>query len=154
MVFKGIVQFTTTSPQIFCCYMGCRYHFVMHIYTLPDNENLDVKLLSYKVVMLLALANADRYSDLTAFDLSFRTYQTNGIQFVIPGLTKSRRSGAPSEAFYPKFTEDPKLCPVSALMIYEKTESFRRSSSQNPLFISIRKPVKPAAIGHWLKNFM
>ena len=33
----------------------------------------------------------------------------------------------------------------------------RRSSSRNSLFISIRKPakpVKPATIGHWLKNCM
>ena len=109
--------------------------------------------------MLLALTNADRCSDLAALDLNFRTYLTNGVRFVIPGLTKSRKSGVPIEAFYPGFTEDPRLCPVLALKVYEgKTKSLRKSSqSQNPLFISSRKPfkpVKPATIGHWLKNLM
>ena len=58
-----------------------------YISALPDNVNLDVKLF----IMPLAHANADRCSDLTALDLNFRTYQTNGVRFVIPGLTKSRR---------------------------------------------------------------
>ena len=129
---KGSVQLTTTYPHILC-YVGCRHHIVI-ISALPDNVNLDVKLLSYKVVMLLALANADRCSDLAALDLNFRTYQTSEVQFVISGLTKSRRSGPPLEAFYPRFTEDSKLCPVLALRVYEeKTESCRKSlSSQNP----------------------
>ena len=108
--------------------------------------------------MLLALTNADTCSDLAALDLNFRTYQTNGVRFVIPGLIKSRISGAPIEAFYPGFIEEPRLCPVLALKVYEKTKSLRKSSqSWNPLFISSRKPfmpVKPATIGHWLKNLM
>ena len=116
-----------------------------YISALPDNVNVDVKLLSNKVVMLLALANADGCSDLATLDLNFRTYQTNGAQFMIPDLTKSRGSGPPIEAFYSRFTEDPKLCSVLALSVHEeKTEScMRSSSSQNPLFISIRKSFKP-----------
>jgi len=130
-----------------------------HITTLPDNTDLDLKLLSYKLVMLLALTNADRCSDLAALDLNFRTYQTNGVKFVIPGLTKSRRKGPPIEAFYPKFTDDSKLCPLLALQAYEeRTKGHRKSlHSRNPVFISIKKPfkpVKPATIGHWLKNLM
>ena len=129
-----------------------------HLSALPDNLDLELKLLTYKVVMLLALTNADRCSDLAALDLNYRTYQSNGVHFVIPGLTKSRRSGPPKEAFYPMFIEEPKLCPVSALREYEgRTKEYRSGHSRNPLFLSVKKPfraVKPATIGHWLKNFM
>ena len=127
--------------------------------SLPDNAELGQKHLSYKLAMLLALANADRCSDLAALDLNFRTYQTNGVRFVIPGLTKSRRSGPPIEAFYPMFMDDPKLCPVLTLRSYEeRTVGHRKNTHpRNSLFISIKKPfkpVKPATIGHWLKNMM
>ena len=83
-----------------------------HLSALPDNPDLDLKLLTYKVIMLLALTNADRCSNLAALDLKYRTYQSNGVYFVIPGLTKSRQSGLPKKAFYPMFIEDPKLCSV------------------------------------------
>ena len=52
-----------------------------------------------------------------------------------------------------------KLCPVKALRCYEERSSeFRvRSSTRNPLFISVKcpfRPVKAATIGHWLKDMM
>ena len=53
-------------------------------------------------------------------DLNFRTYQTNGVKFVIPGLTKSRQRGPLIEAFYPKSTNDHKLCLLLALQAYEE----------------------------------
>jgi len=78
---------------------------------------------------------------------------------VIPDLTKSRRRGPPIEAFYPRFTDDPKFFPLLAMQAYEeRTKGHRKSfHSCNPVFISIKKPfkpVKPATIGHWLNNLM
>jgi len=69
--------------------------------SLPDNSQLSFQGLSHKLAMLLALSNADRCSDLAALNLNFRHFQNNGVLFVIPQLTKSRRSGPP---FYPEFT--------------------------------------------------
>ena len=115
-------------------------------------------MLSHKLAMLMALANADRCSDLAALDLDFRTIQQNGVRFVIPGLTKTRRSGPPMEAFYPSFPDETKLCPVTTLRCYEeKSKSLRKRTQRNTFFISVRKPhkpVTPATIGHWLKNIM
>ena len=84
------------------------------------------------------------------------------MRFIIPGLTKTRKSGSPIEAFYPVFPDDPKLCPVQALLCYEsRSKPFRgkqpHAKTGNPLFLSVRKPykpVKPATIGHWLKKIM
>ena len=108
--------------------------------------------------MLMALANADRCSDLAALDLNFRSYVTNGVRFVIPNLTKTRRSGPPMEAFYSSFPEDQRICPVQALKCYERRSGASRAiGERNPLFISVRRPyhpVKAATIGHWLKDMM
>ena len=42
-------------------------------------------MLSHKLAMLMALANADRCSDLVALDLDYHTFQQNGVRFVILG---------------------------------------------------------------------
>ena len=137
--------------------MGCGHSFVNG---LPDNDCLDLQQLSHKLTMLLVLTNADRCSDLTALCLSYRTYLGNGVRFIIPGLTKTRVSGPPLEALYPAFPENQKLCPVQTLRAYEqRTQPMRPSSGRtnNPLFISVRKPhrpVKPATLGRWLKGVM
>ena len=103
----------------------------------------------------MALANADRCSDLGALDLSHRSYVTNGVRFVIPSLTKLRRNGPPID---PLFPEDQHLCPVQTSRAYEeRSRSARTVGEENPLFISVRRPfhpVKAATIGHWLKSIM
>ena len=48
-----------------------------------------------KLAMLLSLSNASRSSDLRALDLHYRSYSEDGVLFRIPGLTKTRCSGAP-----------------------------------------------------------
>lgn len=73
--------------------------------SLPDNTSLPLTLLTYKLAMLKALSNADRCSDLAALDLGFRSFQANGVKFIIPGLTKTRKTGPPKEAFYASLPE-------------------------------------------------
>ena len=82
---------------------------LQYIRRLPRNEELSFQSLSHKLAMLMALTNADRSSDLAALDLDYVRPQINGITFIIPGLTKTRRSGPSLEAFYPSFEEEPKL---------------------------------------------
>ena len=102
---------------------------------LPDNDSLSFQQLSHKLAMLLALANVDRCSDLAALDLSHRSYVTNGVRFIIPSLTKSRRSGPPIEAFYPLFPEDQCLCPVQTLRAYEeRSRSAHTVGEENSLY--------------------
>ena len=125
----------------------------------PANPDLTLQQLTQKLAMLLALANADRCSDLAALDVSRCYHQENGVRFVITALTKTRRRGPPLEVFYPSFPDKPALCPVEALKEYEKrTAPFRPGAfDPSPLFLAVRKPhkpVKPATIGRWLKTVM
>ena len=96
-----------------------RYSFVCNVNTvifymdtMPPNEKLSLKDLSAKLVILMALCNADRSSDLIALDLNFRQYTSAGVSFTIPELTKTRRAGQPIQSTYPSFPENAKLCPV------------------------------------------
>ena len=122
----------------------------------PPLLDLPLKWLSVKLVVLLALSNADRASDLQALHLTHRVFTEVGVELV-PGLTKTRRASQPPQIVaYGRFSEDPKLCPVSTLREYErKTNAFRRSEDKNPLFLSYQRPFKPvtaASITRWLQT--
>ena len=155
---KGVFNQRPPTPKYSCTW---DVDIVLqYIRRLPRNEEHSFQSLSQKLAMLMALTNADRSSDLAALDLDYVRPQINGIKFIIPGLTKTRRSGPPLKAFYPSFVKEPKLCPVKAFEHYQDRSQKLRASQQgtrNPLFISVRKPyrlVKAATIGHWLKKVM
>ena len=121
---------------------------IVFMQNLKGLRELTLKDLSRK---LLAFSNGARSSDLHALDLRFRRFTDDGVLFSIPGLTKTRRSGPPKEAFYGSFSEDLSLCPE------EKTASFRKidNDKEAPLFISYRKPhnsVTSSSIARWLKD--
>ena len=101
---------------------------------------------------------ADQCSDLAALDLNFWTYQAEGARFIIPGLTKSRRTGPPIEAFYTSFPGSPKLWLVEALKEYEQAVgealSHREKQSAFHHGREPHDPVKPCTIGRWLKRTM
>ena len=98
--------------------------------------------------MLMGLANANRCSDLAALDLNYRTFQRGGVRFIIPGLTKTGRSGPPIEAFYPAFPEDRKVGPVHTLIMRLDQSPFEDAQvgSQDMPFLSTQAS-KPATLG-------
>ncbi|CAB3985925.1 Hypothetical predicted protein, partial [Paramuricea clavata] len=90
------------------------------IKSLGKNEELDLKLLSFKLVMLLGLTAPDRSSDLAKRDLRYRTFRPEGVSFILPGLSKTSRPGdTPKVSFHSAFPDDFDLCPVECLKFYE-----------------------------------
>ena len=132
---------------------------VQYIGSTFASADLSLKNLSMKLVMLMALSNASRASDLASLDIRFQQFTPEGVKFFVPGLTKTRRSGPPKEAFFGQFHEK-SLCPVNTLILYEeKTKALRMSTPNepSPLLISFRKPhkpVTPASIGRWIKELL
>ena len=131
---------------------------LIYIHNLPENGQLSLIILSHELAMLIALSNADRCSELASPDLCFRSYWRVGAKFVIPGLTKTRRSGPPKKVLYPSYPEDEKLCPVRTLELYElRTKQLCLGSTERScIFLSGRKPhtVKASTIGYWLQSLM
>lgn len=131
---------------------------INYLHSLGPSDHLSLKNLSLKLAVLMALTSANRSSDLHALDLKFRRYTPEGVIFILPTLTKTRRSGPPKESFYCRFKEQI-LCPVRTLQIYEQyKESLRkRDSEENRLFISFQKPHKPvcsSSIARWMKTVL
>ena len=122
---------------------------------LPDNKDLSLVDLTSKLVMLMALANADRASDLNSLDTRYMQYAQTGVTFKIPGMTKTRRSGPPIVAFYPVLKSNTSLCPVSTLKDYmEATKEIKQETKHVALFLSVKKPHNPlpnSTVSRWLK---
>lgn len=97
-----------------------------YLLTLGENKDLSLKTLSKKLVLLLALTDASRCSELHALDLRFRVFKPEGVFFTLSSLTKKRKAGeAPRTLFFGAFPENAKLCVVQCLRHYEKvTEEF------------------------------
>ena len=132
-----------------------------HMRQMGSNNSLSLKQLSLKLVMLMALVEASRTSELAALDLRFRVFSPDGVTFRLPTLTKKRKAGAPPrEIFFGGFPPDDRLCVISCLRKYEeKTREYRiqASDAPNKLFLSYVRPhrlVSSQRIANWIKSML
>ena len=128
-----------------------------HLVALGDNDKLNLKQLSYKAVMLLALTRPSRSADLSQLDINRKHYKPDGVAFLPNALAKQSRQGRTlTEFFFPSFPNSPTLCPVNTLRSYEhRTQSLR--AQETKLFIAIIKPhqvVTSSTIARWLKSLL
>ncbi|PFX12724.1 hypothetical protein AWC38_SpisGene23265 [Stylophora pistillata] len=122
----------------------------------PINRNLELKCLSRKCAILLALISAKQQSDLHALDLEFVQFLPEGVEFRIPGLTKTRTPGKDVVFFFPALEDNVQLCPMACLREYiKKTEKLCNHGGVNkPSFLATQKPFSPVSltsISRWLK---
>ena len=114
-----------------------------------------------KLVTLFALTCPERISTLANLDLRHCNVHPEGVSFQ---LTVQRKTGSvdkPTEAYFARFNQDMKLCPVECFRHYLKlTRNIRPvipSSLPDKLFISFKRPFKPVTtttLGRWLRTFM
>ena len=130
-----------------------------------ENNTLSLKLLSFKLVTLLALTRPSRSNDLSHLDLRFMRLLPEGIQFQPSCLSKQSRPRNPPKPFlfpslFPSFPADGRLCPKQTLLQYiSQTESFRPTDpgQKNNLFILYIKPhnpITPSSIARWITSML
>ena len=74
------------------------------------DENLSLKLLSQRTLMLLALSRPSRSADLSKLDLRGYRNSPEGAVFLPTALAKQSKAGRPlREFFFPKFSKNQKL---------------------------------------------
>ena len=97
--------------------------------------------------MLPALTSAKRQSNLHALDLAFVQFLPEGVDFRIPGLTKTKTPGQDVVFFFPALKDNVQLCPVACLREYiKKTAKLRNHSGvSRPLFLATQKPYSPVS---------
>ena len=125
-----------------------------YIESLGCSEELSLKLLTFKTVFLLAITRPSRSVDLCSLDIKRIQSHANGVSFLPIALAKQSRQGKRVESFFfPSFSLNTTLCPVSTLQMYlERTAPLR--GEERKLFISFIKPHKAATsslTARWLR---
>ena len=150
-LLKGVFQLRPPQPRYATTWQVSKV--VQYISSLGSNSNLSTKLLSYKLVGLLALTAPDRASGLAARDLRFRYFHPEGVQFKLPELTKTARQGQdPKSCFHASFPENEHLCVCKCLQEYEaRTLQWRPQDPSKPnklllSHINPHKSVSPATL--------
>ena len=127
--------------------------------TLTPLAELSLKLLTFKTVMLCALATAQREQTICALDLRNKTETAGSIKFLVTDRLKTSRPGKSVEVCILAADVDA-ICPVITLREYfSRTEPLRLHDGkyQHKLFLSFVRPHKPvttSTIARWIKTVM
>lgn len=123
----------------------------------PSDKDIPLNLLTYKLVMLLALTTKQRAQTLKA--ISIEEFQMSNSLIIIPirKLLKHSTQRSNKTALYlERFLQDDSICVVNNLRLYlEKTATLRGEHKQ--LFISFTSPYNPVSketISRWIKRVM
>ena len=114
-----------------------------YLWEVPIDQSTSLKHLSLRTVMSLALTRPSRSVDLSKLDLWGYRVTLEGSVFLPLVLAKQSRPGREiKEFFFPRFSENTKLCPIHSLTMYiDRTKVLRGDNTQ--LFISFTKPHNP-----------
>ena len=122
------------------------------------SASLSLKLLTLKLVMLMALIRPSRSADLASLQRDRWYYKPEGVVFLPAALAKQSSQGRTlREFFFPSFPENDTLCPVETLRHYERSTAALQPKDTNKLYVAIRKPHQPVAsctIARWLKEIL
>ena len=148
---RGVYNLRTPAPKYSYIWdVSVALEFFKH---LPENNLLSLKLLSLKLVMLVALVSGQRVQTLSQLDLSFAYSVYHSIVFVILDMTKTSRPGKSApQIVLSEYGQDKRLCVISCLVAYLlRTLEYRKSSK---LFLDLQKPHKAVGsqtLSRWLK---
>ena len=113
-------------------------------------QDLDVKLLSFKTVALLALSTAARAQTLIAMNIHNMCISNKDIQFYFSTLLKTSRQRKRFYLKIPHFPEE-RICPMHTLLHYlDRTLGLRKCDQ---LIVSFRtfKAITSSTLARWLK---
>lgn len=121
------------------------------------NSTLSVKLLTWKLTVLLLLCTAQRGQTIWLLPLSGLVECEGGVMFKMKHQLKHNKPGDPLSVIkVSKFPEDTRLCPIKCLRAYiNKTKERRGKIDQ--LLISTVKPYRPVGrgtISNWVKKML
>lgn len=121
------------------------------------NEEINLEILTQKLVALMALATGQRIQTLHLISIDNLIIQRNKIEIKIPGRIKTSGINR-SQPFIvlPFFDADPNICVARTLLKYlDKTKELRGTCKF--LFLTYKKPFHRATtqtIGRWIKQVL
>ena len=128
-----------------------------HLASFAPVNQLDLKSLTHKLVMLVALVSAQRMQSIHLLDLQLMKTGTDMVEFAFPTHIKQSRPGYKHPSLQLKaYPTDPGLCVVTHLREYiARTQELRGSESK--LLISYIRPhhaVSKDTIARWVRTVM
>jgi hypothetical protein len=112
---------------------------------MANMTHTDLKEITLKVTMLLALLTAQRAHTLHALRVRNMTISENCIKFEITDPLKNKEPGE-AEICLNRFTPDSRLCIVTLMEYYlSRTEPYRKVSDDRLILVYI-KPHRPATV--------
>ena len=126
-----------------------------------DNVSLSLKLMSLKLVTLLALTRPSRSNDLSNLSLQAMRMLPDGVQFNPVCLSKQSRPSRPLKPFifpsFPSFPSNKRLCPKEAVQAYlSRTESLRGEEKDKLLlsYVKPHNPISSSSVARWIVNLL
>ena len=128
-----------------------------YLKTLPPTEESNLKDITVKTVMLVALLSGQRCQTVHALTISGMRITNDTVHFEIAKLLKTSKPGKHQGHLELKsYPVDQGLCVVTCLRQYVKlTEPVR--AGHDPLWLSYSKPFKPVSrdtVSRWIKNVL
>ena len=128
-----------------------------YLKTLAPVESLNLKMLSCKLVMLIALTQASRCQSIAFLSIENMKHDEESLVLYYSGLLKQCRKGRVSPtAKFLKYSPDSDICVYTTLCEYiKRTQKLR--GEENRLIISYIKPyrhVTTTTVSRWIKTVM
>lgn len=132
---------------------------LQYLLSMKDTQDLTLKDLTLKLVILVALTTAQRGQSLHLMDTADMIKEKDSLIFMLASAIKQTKPGRPSSELTVKLTaypHDEKLCVVRTCLTYlDKTKTLRGNETQ--LFITHQKPHRKASrdtIRRWIQQIM
>ena len=132
---------------------------LQYIGSLGDSQDLTLKDLTLKLVMLVALTTAQRGQSLHLMDTQGMVREEAAYTFMLSSSIKQSKPGSPPSELVIKlnaYPDDSKLCVVNTCSVYLDSTKLLRGN-ESCLFITHQKPHKRASrdtIRRWIQQMM
>lgn len=121
------------------------------------NTHLSIKLLTWKLTVLLLLCTAQRGQTIWLLPLSGLEYTEEGVSFRMKHQLKHNKPGEPLSVIkIARFPQDTRICPIQCLKAYI-TKTRDRRGNVDQLLISTVKPYRAvgrSTVSNWVKKML
>lgn len=124
---------------------------------LGNNSALSLKLLSYKLTLLLLLVSSQRGQTILALSIDRMRIEDKAVVFKMKTLLKHNQLGQPLDSIrFHSYTEDRRLCVVRTIKRYlVRTADLRKQNNQLLVsYIGPHGPISRATLARWTLSAM
>ena len=127
------------------------------VVSISHNSDLSLKLLSYKLTILLLLVSSQRGQTILNLNTDRMTVEDKMVTFKMKVLLKHNQLGQPLDSIrFHAYTSEKKLCVVRTIKSYLfRTKEIRKNNTQLLLsYIGPHEPISRATLARWTINVL